>query len=80
MSSQEVSPEELRDILNELGLTQAELAAELDVSQRALEHWLSGARACRGPAAVLLLLMSQARAAIAADVKSSLRAKLEAME
>lgn len=77
---QPVSPEELRDILEELGLTQAELAAEIDVSTRAVEFWLSGQRVCRGPAAILLRMMSQARSAIAKDVKQCLRAKLEAME
>jgi len=80
MSKQEVSPDELRDIIDQLGLTQTEMAEQLDVTPRALEFWLSGARTCRGPAAVLVRAMSVARSAIAADVKHVLRARLEAME
>lgn len=47
-----VPPWAIRAALDDLGVTQAELADRLDTSTRAVEFWLAGDRQCKGPAGV----------------------------
>jgi DNA-binding transcriptional regulator YiaG len=52
-----VTPQELRTILQRLGLTQAGAAAVLGVSERAVRAWADGYRNVPAPAQKLLRLM-----------------------
>ncbi len=52
-----MTPTDLRIILNSLGLTQAEAAAVLGVSERAVRAWADGFRNVPAPAQKLLRLM-----------------------
>lgn len=55
-----MTPTELKTIRNQLGLTQAGLAALLKVgSGRTVRRWEAGERAIPGPAAVALRLLSE---------------------
>lgn len=51
-----MTPAELRKRREKLGLTQAQLAAYLDVAQSAISQWESGARAVLWPHALRVLL------------------------
>lgn len=68
-----ITPDELRAIMRKLGTTQAQLAALIEVSQPTVGRWLSGKDPCKGPAAILLRLMAQAREDIRAEVKARLQ-------
>lgn len=46
--------DELRDALNELGLTQVEAADRLRVSDRTVRYWVAGEREIPGPAEALI--------------------------
>lgn len=46
--------EELRDALDELGLTQVEAAERLRVSGRTVRYWVAGEREIPGPAEALI--------------------------
>lgn len=52
-----MTPQELRTILQHLGLTQAGAAAVLGVSERAVRAWADGFRNVPKPAQKLLRLM-----------------------
>ena len=52
-----MTPQEIRTILQHLGLTQAGVAAVLGVSERAVRAWADGYRNIPAPAAKLLQLM-----------------------
>lgn len=80
MNASHMTPAELRDILAQLDLTAASAADLLGVHRTTVESWSCGRRPCCGPSAILLRLMSEARSAITADVRSALRAHMETME
>ena len=46
--------EKLRTLRDRLGVSTAELAATLRVSESCARHWLNGTRSVSGPACVLL--------------------------
>lgn len=55
-----MTPTELKTIRNQLGLTQAGLAALLQVgSGRTVRRWEAGERAIPGPAAVALKILAE---------------------
>lgn len=46
--------DELRDVLDELGITQREAARRLRVSDRAVRYWVAGEREIPGPVEALV--------------------------
>lgn len=50
-------PDELREALNILGWTQAELARQIGVTHGSISHWLVGRSVCEGPAAACIRLI-----------------------
>jgi len=54
----EFSPPDVKAIREKLGMTQTELAATFGISLGTLRHWERGDRKPRGPALVLLSVMS----------------------
>lgn len=49
-----MTPDELRDALDELGMTQTECARRMRVSLRTVQTWVSGKHEIPGPAEVLV--------------------------
>lgn len=49
-----MSPNELRQTLAQLGISQAALAREIGVTKHAVENWASGRRPLQGPAAAAI--------------------------
>lgn len=47
-------PDELREALNILGWTQAELARTLGISEGTMSGWINGTYPCRGPASAMI--------------------------
>lgn len=54
-----LTPEQIKAIRQRLGMTQVQLAAELQVTIDAIKHWETGRRRCTGPAEVLLRLLDK---------------------
>jgi DNA-binding transcriptional regulator YiaG len=52
-----ITPSELREILAQLNISQAELARRIGVLPPAVSRWLSGRAPLKGPAAALIRLM-----------------------
>ena len=50
----ELSPAEVREIRQRLGLTQAQLDERIGTGRDVVRGWESGRAPCRGPAALLL--------------------------
>lgn len=61
-----ISPSEIRELRNVLGLTQDELAGKVGVQRAAVTHWENGIRTPSG-AALILLDQLRAKAAKKAD-------------
>lgn len=53
-----MTPEELRDILARLGISQNELARRIGVYHGAVGHWLTGRSICQGPAAACIRVVA----------------------
>lgn len=52
-----MTPDELRDILARLGISQNELARRIGVTSAAVAHWSTGSVVLRGPSAALIRIM-----------------------
>lgn len=60
----QMKPEELRDIITSLKLTQTSMADTIGVGHRTLRHWLGGTSEIPTPVAILLRLMAKKHASI----------------
>ena len=50
-----MTPEQLRNIIDALGITQGEMARRMGVNQRTIVKWLAGEREMGGPAIKLAI-------------------------
>ena len=55
-----MTPDELRGILAQLGISQNELARRIGVTSAAVALWSTGKVICRGPTAALIRIMLDA--------------------
>ena len=49
-----LTPDELRAILAQLGISQAALAREMGITEQAVNNWTAGRRPLHGPAAAAI--------------------------
>lgn len=62
-----MSADEFRKVIADLGMTQVEAAAALEVDARTVRRWALGERAIPGPVRVALRLMAQLQVKVAPD-------------